>query len=50
MPWPRFGINAERLNVITVVPSCFHPRVDTVTTPCVGRDFDSRMSSTVYSA
>jgi len=47
---PRLGTSTERTKVMNTVPSAFFPVVATVTMPCVGRDFDSRIASTSDSA
>jgi peptide/nickel transport system ATP-binding protein len=48
--WPRFGISMVRSKLMNSLPSCLMPRVRMRTMPWVGRDFDSRFSSTSDSA
>ena len=45
-----WGSASLRTKLMHRVPSALRPRVATVTMPCVGRDFDSRFSSTSLSA
>jgi hypothetical protein len=48
--WARFQTIIERSNSMTTVPSCWMPRVRTVTMPRFGSDFYSRTDNTSVSA